>query len=214
MRWKRKKRNLEQARASYSAVHPETDLNLTELYERAPLPRHRADDPRNFSDFGDVPGDVELAAEIDAGTEPEWEHDRHFARVVQEGQEGQEQRTPRETWRKWRAYGRRHVTEDPEQTQDRIHRHQAAEAARMARIDRATAGRIQDRFDGRTASSVASNANRSRALNMRHAEQPPVMSPRFDFQAESVNGGPYRSGRASGQRSGHADYSWNMSDGF
>jgi hypothetical protein len=199
MRWKRKQGRLREARDSYSAVHP--DVSLTELHERARPPQHWAGDPREYSDYGLIPGDAELADEIDAGvhdddTDPEWA--------------GHDARTPRETWRKWRAYGKRHGTEDPEQTADRVARHQAAEAAQKARIDAGTAGRIQDRYDRRTAGNIASNANASRRLNARHAEQPPVMSPRFDFQAEQITGDFYRGGRPSGQRSRTADYAWDL----
>ena len=140
--------------------------------------------------------------------------DEQAARFHQMVQEDAGQRTPRDVWRKWRTYARRHGTEHPEQTQDRIERHRAAEAAQTARIDRSTAGRIQDRFDSRTASTVATNARESRRLNVRHVDQPPVVSPGFDFTGESFDGGPYRQGRPAGQRSTTADYRWNMQDGW
>jgi hypothetical protein len=60
MRWKRKKRSLEEAKANYSAVHPETDLSLVELHERASAPQHwaeagRADeDLLEYSDYHDL----------------------------------------------------------------------------------------------------------------------------------------------------------------
>ena len=209
MRWKRKQRNLQAARDSYSAVHP--DVSLAELHDKAGPPDWR-DDPRNYSDYGDLPDDFDLAAEIDY--DDEHQGDEQAARFNAMLQADAGQRTPRETWRRWRAHGRRHGTEHPEQTADRIGRHQARETARMARIDRSTGGRIQDRFDTRTTANVARNANASRALNASHVEQPPVPGPGFDFQGESFNGGPYRSGRPAGQRSSHADYSWRMEDGF
>ena len=41
MRWKRKQKSLQQARAGYSAVHP--DVNLTDLHQRAGRPDYWAD---------------------------------------------------------------------------------------------------------------------------------------------------------------------------
>ena len=159
-------------------------------------------------EFGDVPGDFELAAELD---DDDWaDRNEHFARLVQAGEH---ERTPRETWKRWRSYARRNPgVEHPEQTQDRLARHHAAEAARMARIDAGTAGRIQNRYDPRTATSVAASANASRRLNRVHAE-PPVSSPAFDFRGESWNGGPFRQGRPAGQSRRRPD-AWAMEDGF
>jgi hypothetical protein len=39
--------------------HPFADATLTELHEQARRPDHWRDDPRNFSDYGDVPGDLD-----------------------------------------------------------------------------------------------------------------------------------------------------------
>jgi hypothetical protein len=162
------------------------------------------EDPRDFSDYGELPDDLEVAAAIDA----------QDARIHAMLQADQERRTPRQTWRKWRQYGRRHGTEHPEQTADRVTRSRVKAVARMARIDRA-AGRIQDRFDSRTASNVADNASQSRKLNARHVEQPPqLFTAGYDFQGESVDGDFYRSGRGSGNRPKHADYAWRQDDGF
>jgi hypothetical protein len=164
------------------------------------------DDPRQYSDYDDLPDDFDLAAEIDH----EDQDDEQAARFHEMVQEDEDQRTPRETWKRWRSHGRRHGVEHPEATADRIDRHHAAEAARMARIDRSTGGRIQDRFDTRTSANVAQNAIQSRALNARHTEQPPVSSPAFDFTAEQVTGDFYRGGRPTGQRSSHGDYAWDL----
>lgn len=127
------------------------------------------DDPRQYSDFGDVPGDSELAARIDAEDEglfyddQDDQDDDQAARFHQMVEEDADHRTPRETWKRWRAYSRRNPgVEHPDQTADRIARHRAAETAKAARIDQGTAGRIQDRFDSRTAASVAQNARESR----------------------------------------------------
>jgi hypothetical protein len=52
MRWKRKQKNLQQARESYSAVHP--DVDLTEIYDRAGRPDHWDDPETEFSDEFDL----------------------------------------------------------------------------------------------------------------------------------------------------------------
>ena len=186
-----------------------TDQSLAELHERARAPQHWTDDPRAFSDYGDVPGDYELAAEIDDEHQGD-EQTSRFHQMVEEDAD----RTPRETWKRWRSYARRHGTEHPEQTADRIERHRAAEAAKTARIDRSTAGRVQSRFDSRTSASVATNARESRRLNASHTDQPPLAGPRFDFQAEQIDGSFYRGGRPAGQRSRHSDFAWRMQDGW
>jgi len=209
MRWKRKQSRRAAARDSYSAVHP--DVSLAELHAQARPPQHWTDDPRQFSDYGELPDDYDIAAEIDAGVYDVQDDDQtaRFRAMVQD-----EDRTPRETWKRWRAYGRRHGTEHPEQTADRIKRTRAGQAAQAARIDQSTTGRVQDRYDTRTSGNVSANAMSSRRLNASHVDRPPVSSPVFDFQAEQINGGPYRSGRPSGQRGAHADYRWSMEDGF
>ena len=174
-----------------------------------------------FSDYGDVPGDSELAARIDAEDEglfyddQDDQDDDQAARFHQMVEEDADHRTPRETWKRWRAYSRRNPgVEHPDQTADRIARHRAAETAKAARIDQGTAGRIQDRFDSRTAASVAQNARESRRLNASHTDQPPLAGPRFDFQAEQIDGSFYRGGRPAGQRSRHSDFAWRMQDGW
>jgi hypothetical protein len=68
MRWKRKQKSLQQARASYSAVHPDVDVSLSEMYEQAK--GEWRDDPRNYSDFGEVPGDLGLDEDQDDVDEP------------------------------------------------------------------------------------------------------------------------------------------------
>lgn len=52
MRWKRKQKNLQQARESYSAVHP--DVDLTEMYDRTGHPDHWDDPETEFSDEFDL----------------------------------------------------------------------------------------------------------------------------------------------------------------
>lgn len=148
------------------------------------------------------------------------EDDERFAALIA-GDEGTvrnhhtPRRMPLDAWRRWRAESKRNPgVEPPEQTADRVARQRAAYDASMSRIDRSTAGRVQDRHDPRTAPNVAGNAIKSRALNAHYVEQPPIPSPGWDFTNETVDGGPYRSGRASGRRSGHADYRWELPDGF
>jgi hypothetical protein len=185
---------------------PVEDQSLAELHERARPPRHPAslDAGRvdhDLREFSDEHGDEHLDDE-DYGEVPAWA-----------GQD-EPQRTTRGTWKRWRLYGKRHGTEHPEQAHERIERQHAEAAVRMARIDAGTAGRVQDRFDPRTAPNVASSARQSRALNARYVDQPRMPAPRFDFQGESVSGGSYGYGRASGQRPGRTGHAWNTEDGF
>jgi hypothetical protein len=182
-------------------------------------------DPRAYDDYGDVPGDVELAAAIDdeqnlhAGTfvhlHPD---DVRFAAMLQADESATRAMTPRSTWREWRewrAYGRRHGTEHPAQAADRIRRHEADEIARTRRIDSKAASAPQSRFDTRTHGHVASRAAQSRALNARHVERPPMHdSPSYDFQAEMTTGSFYRQARGPGERAGYSGYAWDMRDGF
>lgn len=196
MRWKRKKRNLQAARDSYSAVHP--DVSLADLYEQARPPQHWAD-----IEAGQVDHDLDEVDDEYGVAGYEHQDDEQSARIRSMFQEDTDQRTPGERWRKWRAYGKRHGTEDPEQTADRIERHRVAEVARTARRATETAGRVQTRFDPRTTSNVAQSARQSRALNVRHVEQPPMSARGFDFH------GPYRNDQA-GQRSHYSDYAWDL----
>jgi hypothetical protein len=196
MRWKRKQKSLQQARESYSAVHP--DVDLTELH------------------------DVGLDDEQAAYRPRKWiEDDERFAAIVADD-EGtvRSQPAPRpaplDAWRRWRAHTRRNPGVEPlEQTQDRIARQRAAYDASMSRIDARVDGRVQDRFDPRTASNPGRNGAASRKLNAAYAEQPPAWATsEFDFTNETTGGGPFTRGRPSGQRSRTADYAWRMRDGW
>lgn len=87
-------------------------------------------DPRAYGDYGDVPGEVELAAEIDENQGihggdyvQEHESDVRFRTLIQQDASSSRARTPRATWKEWRDYGKRHGIEHPAQTQDRIRRH-------------------------------------------------------------------------------------------
>jgi hypothetical protein len=177
---------------------PVEDQSLTELHGRAGRPVQRAG-----TKAGHIDDDL-LAFSNHIFDQGDGDEDGEDA----------DQCTPREAWKRWRAYARRHGTEDPERTADRIQRYMAAEAARMAKIDDNTDGRVQDRFDSRTSGNVASNARQSRAINARHVDQPPVSTPSFDFRGRSFDGDPYRHSRAPRLRQVHAQYAWNMEDGF
>lgn len=195
---------------------------LADAYARIPKKPTR-DHPRQYSDFGDVPGDIELAAAIDdeqnieAGTlihaHPD---DVRINAMLRSDASAVRARTPQSTWRAWRAYGRRHGIEHPEQTADRIRRHQADEAARAHRIDGKAASGPQDRFDARTQGHVASRAAQSRRLNSRHVDLPPMHERQgFDFEPpEQIMDDFYRGGPRSGQQAKDATYAWHMDDGF
>ena len=187
---------------------------LSEAYERI----QKRDDPRAYDDFGDAPGDVELAAEMDedagtyAGTFISAHPDDIRINAMLRAEEGTARaRTPRDTWRHWRAYGKRHGTEHPAQTQDRLRRHQADQAARTRRIDAKTASAPQDRFDTRTSGYVATRATESRRMNARYVDRPPRHEPQeFELRGRADHGhllpAGTRSGRASqvlGLRLGH-----------
>ncbi|MGH3401884.1 MAG: hypothetical protein ACRDRJ_05080 [Streptosporangiaceae bacterium] len=171
-----------------------------------------------------MPGDVELAAEIEdeqgivAGTSA-YEHpsDVRARAMLQADTSHSRAGTPRETWRTWRAYGRRHGVEHPGQTADRVGQHQAEQAARKDRAKaKAVASGPHDRFDARTTGNVAARASESRRLNQRHVDRPPIHDPQtYDFELpEQVDGSFYRQGRAPGQQARHSAYSWDLETGF
>jgi hypothetical protein len=198
------KADFEDKYGAVAELLPVEDQSLAELYERARPPRHRADLDAGRMDH-----------ELSEFSEHDDDHlDDEDDEVPQWADQDETQLTPRGTWKRWRSYGKRHGTEHPERAKERIERQHAEQADRMARIDASTARRVQDRFDPRTASNVASSARRSRALNAGRLDRPPMPAPTFDFQGESVGGGPYGYGRASGQRLGRTGYAWNMEDGF
>jgi hypothetical protein len=202
--------------------HPETaehfqGQTLTEMHERVP----KRVDPRQYSDFG-LPGDVELAAEIDgdegieAGTfvhpHPD---DVRVNSMIRADASSSRARAPRAAWQEWRAFGKRHGIEHPEQTQDRIRRHEAGQDARTRRIDSKAASGVQDRFDGRTIGHVATRAAESRALNARHVDRPPAHEPQaFSFEGEMITGSFYRQGRGDGHRAKYSAYAWDLRDGW
>lgn len=193
---------------SYSPVE---DRSLAELHGKAGPPSWR-DDPRNFSDYGDLPGDAELAAEFDDEHQGD-ERGQHFHEMVQADAA---QRKPRWSWFDLRQrYNQNPGIELPSITRERTERYRTDQAAIQRRL-RTSTGQPQDRHNAVTRDVVASRATESRRLNHHYAtaDPRPVPQQEFDFTAESFNGGPFRQGRPSGQRSANADYRWRMEDGF
>jgi hypothetical protein len=194
----RRKARFEDEHGPADELLPVEDQSLAELHERASAPQHWAD-----IDAGHVDDDlIEFSDEYD----DDGLDDEQTARI-RIMLDDEDQCRPLETWQRWKSYGRRHGTEDPGQTADRVERHKAAERAAGARRDANTTGRVQSRFDSRTAANVAGNGHQSRSLNARHVEQPPPMVQGFDFRNAPAIG---HQGTVSGQRPGHADYAWDL----
>jgi hypothetical protein len=172
------------------------------------------DPPQHWSDVEDEQGRLG-----DEDAAPVHEADKRFAAMIA-GEDipgrGTRSTTPGDLWKRAREFARRNPgVESAELTQHRIARQWAAYDASMARLDSYTAGRVQDRHDPRTASNPGRNGAASRRLNQRYTEMPPAWTTaEFDFTNETTDGGPFTRGRPSGQRSRHADYAWNMRDGW
>jgi hypothetical protein len=186
--------------------HPFADVSLAELHERARPPQHRAgDDLLEYSDRYDA------GVYDDDGLDDDEDQvlvvDDQGARI-RSMLDDADPRTPRETRALWRTYGRRHGTEHPDQTTDRVERQQAAERAAGARRDANTGALVQSRHDPRTTGSVAHRGTESRRLNLRHADLPPMPPRGYDF------GAPSSPNRASGHEGRYGGSAWAMEDGF
>ena len=169
------------------------------------------DDPRQYSDFGELPDDFELAAGIDDEDQDD-EQTARFHALVEEDAE----RKPRWSWSGLKqVYNRNPGVELPDITTERTERYRVEQAAIQRRL-RNTPRQPQDRFNGVTNDVVATKGTESRRLNRRYAtaDPRPVPQQQFSFEAEQINGSFYRGGRPSGQRSRHSDYAWQMEDGF
>ena len=203
----RQRRRLDKLRSN----SPETaqvladEMSLTEQYE--PVREHRAaQDPgdglRQYSDYGQVPGDLD---------------DEQTARVHAMLEADEARRVPRRPWSALRrAYAANPGVELADITQERTERHQAQQRAVKAR-SRAAPGQVQDPHNDQTRDAVAQRAASSRKLNKVYATadpRPPAQRQEFAFDAEQAQGSFYRGGRARGQQSRHADYQWNMRDGW
>jgi hypothetical protein len=226
---RRQAKHREELHASLVARSPHfADASLTEPHARPGKPDWR-DDPRNFSDFGEIPGDL-LAAELDAEDEngihygnvepePEWvQQDKRFHSMLQDDAARRTpRRTPRAPWFDLkRFYNRNPGVEKADITQERADRYKSEQAAIQARL-RNSKGQPQDRFNDVTKDVVAIRSARSRRLNRVFATADPrPMSQRqeFSFEAEQTTWDAYRGGRAPGQRGRYSDYAWNMGDGF
>jgi hypothetical protein len=183
----------------------EGPASLSEQYDRArehQAARDPGDDLRQYSDFGQVPGDGE---------------DEQTARVNAMLAADAARRVPRRSWASLkRAYSQNPGVELADTTQERTDRHQAQQRAVKARL-RSSTMQPQDRHNDMTRDAVATRADVSRRLNKARATadpRPVAQRQSFSFEAEQATWDAYRGGRARGQQSRHAAYGWNMDDGF
>jgi hypothetical protein len=191
-------------------------VSLIELHEAARPPAHWRDIEAGYAD----PDLLEYTDQYDVGLDDDGpvvevdEQDRRFNMLVRKD-EGR--RTPRRSWFQLRqVYAANPGVELRKITEERVQRHKADQAAIQKRL-RNSPRQPQDRHNAVTKDVVASRATESRRLNHHYASadpRPAWQREEFSFQAESVDGGPYRAGRPAGQRSATADYRWNMQDGF
>jgi hypothetical protein len=200
--------------ASYSPVGDQT---LAELHDRARPPQHWQD-----IEAGQVDPDLlEYTDEYDVARLDDDDHgqlvDEQDARFNAMVERDDARRMPRRSW--WdlkQVYSQNSGIELAEITNERTDRYRAQQAAVQARL-RNSPRQPQDRFNDVTRDAVADRATESRRLNhARAVADPRPVSQRqeFSFEAESFDGGPYRSGRPSGQRARWADYAWPTDDGF
>jgi hypothetical protein len=167
MRWKRHERRLEEAKASYSAVHP--DVSLAELHDRATAPAHWDIDQ---DDAGHLDGDY--AAQ-----------DKRIHELLGVDDEGAPARASRRSWPDLkRLYSRNPGVEQAGITSERTERYEAEQRAIQARL-LASAGQPENRFNGATRGAVGSRGAESRQLNRRPSASIPAPSvgQRYVFSA-------------------------------
>jgi hypothetical protein len=144
------------------------------------------------------------------------EQDRRINDLMRQAAEAHT--APPRTRREWLAWGRRHGTEHPEQTWDRVAQQQSEADASRARIDQRYPYQAEDQYDRRTIGNMARRGQESRQLNAHRAGPPRYLAaPDFDYvpSAEQVDGDFYRRGQSGrGIRSLSSDYAWNMRDGW
>ena len=212
-------------RAEFAAAHPEEMSNYLDAQRagsesRADL-RPEPEDPRKYSDFGELPGDYERDAEYDRWAEEraEWqERDAALNKLLGvETQRQEERRTRTGSWFSLkRLLSRNPGVEPPAITEARVERARAEQRATVQRLQSAP-GRVQNRFDASTSGNVAQRGAESRKRNKVYATadpRPASQRDQYDFSNQTVDGGPFGRGRLSGQRPGHADYRWQMTDGW
>jgi hypothetical protein len=200
---KRSREQVDTLRSRY----PLADASLTELDDRAR--EHQA-----ASHPGEVPADHGNSYSVnDDGSQA----DEQTVRVRALLREDAARRVPRQPWAALkRAYSRNPGVELTDITQERAEQHQAQQRAVKGRL-RSSTMQPQDRFNDVTNDAVATRANTSRRLNkVRVTSDPLPASQRqsFTFVAGQATWDAYRGGRARGQRARHADYAWQMDDGF
>jgi hypothetical protein len=186
------------------------------------------DDPRNFSDFGLVPGDEarmtpdeidELADETGIFAGPavdEDAFDRRNADFQSKIVANDIWRVPSDVFREWQAYAKRHGTVHPAEKSYRIQRGLAARAADWSQGT--------SRFTAPGIKSVADKARESRALNRRYAQdqQRPIGTqftppPSRMAGPEQIDNFFYgdKTRQTRGHRAGsNPSTAWRMTDGF
>lgn len=200
--------------------HPlpvDADASLLELHKRAGgPPKDWRDDPRSFSDYGELPDDFEIAAQIDTESVYEDERDAQFHAMAQVDAAEQ---TPRRNWFGLkRQYSRNPGVELPEIAQERIDRYADEQAAIKDRL-RGGTGQPQDRFNPDITKNVVADKGRaSRQQNKVFTTadpRPQSQREAYNFEeAEQLNGSFYRQARGGGQRAQYSDYAWNLEDAF
>jgi hypothetical protein len=165
--------------------------SLTELHARAARP----------------PSAPELA--VPGHGESDYAEDTRFSEMA--GQ-AVARPTPPGIMREWRAYGRRHGTEHPEQSWDRVQRQQAQADANRARDAHLVPHMAEDCFDRRTVGNVGRRGQESRRLNAGHQELGAFDAQEWDVP-EVIHYGAY-TGMVRAPAAGHdSDHAWNMKDG-
>jgi len=134
-----------------------------------------------------------------------------------ETQQREERRTRTGSWFSLKKLlSRNPGVEPPAITEARVERARAEQRATVQRLQSAP-GRVQNRFDASTSGNVAQRGAESRKRNKVYATadpRPASQRDQYDFSNQTVDGGPFGRGRLSGQRPGHADYRWQMTDGW
>lgn len=183
-------------------------------------------DPRNFSDFGQVPGDDawlepdeidELEDNIYAGQlDDDDAHERRNQEFQNKIVANDMWRVPSDILREWQSYAKRHGTVHPAEQEYRIKRGLAAHAADWSQGT--------SRFTAPGSRSLADMARASRALNKRYTTQPqrPVetqFTPPPSRMAQPQQVSNFFYGDKSRNRAGHragsnTSTAWQMTDGF
>lgn len=179
------------------------------------------DDPRNFSDFGQVPGDEAWLTpdEIDELTDEagiyagqfadDDEHERRNQDFQNKVEQADRWRVPQDVMREWSAYATRHGTAHPAEHEYRIQR---GLAVREADWSQGTS-RFTRNDSGQ---SIAEKARASRALNRQYArdQQRPISAQSLAPPPSRMASGESMPSPFHGGRAGSRAYGYQMTDGF